>query len=166
MLTLSLRQLEGQHLSEPEYTPTQLAPIRGKALALLAQRDHSVFELRTKLLQRGYAVTEIAPILEEFCAENWLNDARFAATYVRIYQNKGAGPKKVSYLLNNLGVSKEIIALAIQQVERDWLEIAKQVAEKKIGNLDKMTRQQAYRLGQFLAQRGFEWEMIRQIIND
>lgn len=153
-------------MSEPQIHPVKLAPIRGKALALLAQRDHSVFELKTKLLQRGYTATEIDPILEEFCAENWLNDARFSASYVRIYQNKGAGPKKVSYLLNSLGVSKEVIAFAIQEAEQDWGEIAKQVAEKKIGNLDKMTRQQAHRLSQFLAQRGFEWEMIRQIIND
>ncbi len=143
-----------------------LAPIRAKALALLARRDHSVSELRSKLLERGYDPFDIEQVIKEFLSENWLNDVRFAEIYVRVYQQKGVGPKKVSWLLFNLGVSREIITQAIQFADIDWLELALQVAEKKIGNLGNMTKQQAHRLSQFLAQRGFEWEMIRQIIND
>lgn len=152
-------------MSDAECTST-LAPLKGKALALLARREHGVEELRVKLLQRGYALADIERVIEEFCAADWLNDARFAEIYVRAHQNKGIGPKKVSWKLNNIGVPKEIIISSIQNAELDWFGIAKQVAEKKIGNLDKMTQQQAYQVGQFLAQRGFEWEMIRQIIND
>ena len=53
-----------------------------KAMKLLARRDHSVRELQQKL-KPYYPAHEIENVIERCLQENWLNDTRFAESYIR-----------------------------------------------------------------------------------
>ncbi|MFP5419663.1 MAG: regulatory protein RecX, partial [Gammaproteobacteria bacterium] len=84
------------------------ANLRERALALLARREHSRFELTRKLGAAGFAQEEIGALLDEFQAKNWLSDQRFAESYVADHQAK-AGSIKLAYDLRQRGVSDAII---------------------------------------------------------
>ena len=61
-------------------SPTAL---RSRALAMLARREHSQFELRQKLAELGAESTVIDSILHEFSTQNWQNDRRFTEVFIR-----------------------------------------------------------------------------------
>ncbi len=57
--------------------------VRDRAVALLARADHSVFRMRQKLVGRGYDRSIVDGVLTDLTHDGLLNDARFAASWVR-----------------------------------------------------------------------------------
>ena len=55
-----------------------LVQVRDAAMRLLARREHSREELRLKLIQRGFEVSSINPVLVELIEQDTLSDARYA----------------------------------------------------------------------------------------
>lgn len=56
---------------------------KSKAIALLARREHSQTELRTKLLQRGYEVEEVQEAVQWAIAHQFQSDDRFKLSLFR-----------------------------------------------------------------------------------
>ena len=63
--------------------------IKEHCLRLLTYREHSQKELRTKLMQKGFAREDIQPIIEQLAENNWQSDTRFAESYARHRMQKG-----------------------------------------------------------------------------
>lgn len=57
--------------------------LRDYALYLLNRRDHTARELQDKCLGKGYDPEEVRTLIHEFQEQRWLDDARFAGSYVR-----------------------------------------------------------------------------------
>ncbi|MBT5886904.1 MAG: hypothetical protein HOH56_03820, partial [Acidiferrobacteraceae bacterium] len=55
-----------------------LVQVREVAMRLLARREHSREELRLKLVQRGFEISSIDPVLVELIEQDYLSDARYA----------------------------------------------------------------------------------------
>jgi regulatory protein len=131
---------------------------------LLARREHSVAELRHKLLARGYvqpAVDEQLHLLEQ---ENLLSDQRFAESYVNFRSKKGFGPVRIRHELKEKGVN---VALIEEYLDNNdyWRNIAKEVREKRFGaTLPKDYKDIAKQM-RFLQYRGFSNEQLRHLFN-
>jgi regulatory protein len=139
--------------------------IKGKAIALLARREHSRRELFYKLQQRGYAVSEIEPLLTDLVQQNLLSESRFIESYVRYRCNKGFGPLKIKLELENRGITLAQLAKIELWQHTDWLALARQVLAKKFGHhgADTVTTQQ--KQARYLQQRGFDIAQIQQVLN-
>lgn len=138
---------------------------RDQALRLLARREHSILELRRKLLGRGYDGEMVDPLLEKLVAEGLLSEERFAESYVRSRVGQGMGPYRIERELQERGVSADKIALAMEPYADEWNICAQTVKEKKFGtervdDFSEQARQQ-----RFLQYRGFTHEQIRAAIN-
>jgi len=136
--------------------------LRERALGLLARREHSRFELARKLGQTGFAVDDIAPLLDEFEGKNWLSDRRFAESYVADHRAR-AGSVKLAYDLRQRGVPDTIIEAVLGDNRDSELERARAVWKKKFGTPPVDAAEKAKQM-RFLQSRGFTSETIKRAI--
>ncbi|MBS1348236.1 MAG: regulatory protein RecX [Firmicutes bacterium] len=90
--------------------------ILSAALAYLAKREYSELELHRKLLNRGADEAAVATALNSLKEKHYLDDARYAAAYVR--DRREFRPCGVAVLKRELtakGVAMEIIDAAIEE---------------------------------------------------
>ncbi|MFA6409456.1 MAG: regulatory protein RecX [Gammaproteobacteria bacterium] len=139
--------------------------IRHVALDLLARREHSRLELKQKFLLRDFSEEEIENILEILAKENLQSDERFAENYIRSRVSRGFGPIYIKNDLRYRGVSAEIIKESLEAQNIDWPALAKAVWQKKYGRSASKNPQDKIKQMNFLRQRGFGGEQIRNIFS-
>ena len=80
-----------------------------KALSLLALREHSVEEMKQKLLSKGYNKSEIEEAIKKLKDENFLSDSRFCQVYIRSRLKKNPEGKSLLILrLKQKGISSDL----------------------------------------------------------
>lgn len=137
--------------------------LREQALACLARREHSRTELARKLAQSGHVEEDIAALLDDFEARNWLSDRRFAESYVADHRAR-SGPLKLAFELRQRGVADSLIEEVLAQTRDSELERAREVWRKKFGTPAASAQEKAKQM-RFLQGRGFSMETIRRTLN-
>ncbi len=137
------------------------------ALRLLAQRDHSRYELAQKLRQRCDCDTEsLDQLLDRLQELGYLNDLRFAQSFIRYSAMKGRGSQRVLYDLQERGVDTDLITQALAEAEIDWITLACEQRNKKFGSSLPKNYQERARQSRFLAGRGFSLETIKAVFQN
>jgi regulatory protein len=142
------------------------ADIRLAAMNLLARREHSVRELRTKLKRRFTDNDKIDEQLALLIAERLQSDVRFAQSYTRQRISRGYGPNRLREELRERGVSEEDVAAAMDEMEVDWCAVATEVMRKKFGLRDAMDLKEKARRARFMQYRGFASQHYRELQKD
>ncbi|MEE3663873.1 recombination regulator RecX [Brenneria sp. g21c3] len=149
------------------------------AMNVLSVRDHSEVEIRRKLaayLQKaitaepesdemadGAAAEEIESAIA-YCTEHgWLDDERYARRYIGSRSRKGYGAQRIKAELGQKGIDKTTIAVALNECDIDWFELAKVAAERKFGPLLPVEWKEKAKLQRYLQYRGFSHEEINSI---
>lgn len=180
--------METDTVPESAVTATKLSKavtpssIRRAAMDLLARREHSRFELITKLTRRfrsskvnpmyveaaepiDIEPIDIEPIVLQLCEENLQSDERFAEVFVRYRMQKGQGPMRIVGDLKMRQVSEVFIDRYVYSDGIDWFEAAKTVKSKKYGDtfFEDYLDQAKFRAKQqrFLQSRGFSIDQIQ-----
>ena len=136
-----------------------------KAIDLLSRREHSVQELRQKLLLRDFDLIEITPVMDYLLAEDYISDARYAESVFRTRVNKGYGCQYIQAELAQKGVQQSIINDTVNHHEIDWYQQAELVYNKRFGeNIHDIQviedqKIKAKRI-RFMQQRGFSFNEI------
>lgn len=133
-------------------------------MRLLARREHSRHELAHKLEYAGADREELAAVLEELEAKNWLSDRRFAESYVADHRRR-EGAVKLAHALRQRGIADEVIsevlgALNTRHDEDSEVARARTVWRKKFA-LPPSSQQERVKQMRFLQGRGFSIETIR-----
>ena len=139
---------------------------RTDSMRLLARREHSVAELRQKLLARGHDTARVAEVLGDLAGEGLLSDVRFAEAFARSRVARGQGPVRIRAELREHEVADEVIAGCFDALAVDWLEQAARVRRKRFGNAVPDSFEERTRQARFLQYRGFDAGHIRQVLND
>ncbi|HID9470438.1 TPA: recombination regulator RecX [Serratia liquefaciens] len=161
-----------------------------RAMRLLSQRDHSEAELRRKLAAQPFMAkarfgtktptsSTPAPSSEEpidpavieqviaYCYQhNWLDDQRFARSYIGSRSRKGYGAQRIRSELMQKGVDKELTQTTLADCDIDWCEQAKQVAQRKFGDKLPTDWKEKAKVQRYLLYRGFFQEEIQSIYRD
>lgn len=142
-----------------------LKSLRARALNYLAKRDYSRDALAKKLRQSRNPVAPdealIEQVLEECCAQSWINDRRYAEQFSQHYAAR-YGARRLAQRLHEQGISREWIQEALEKLP-DEHERARQVWRKKFNtraNDPKTYAKQA----RFLASRGFSFSVIQSVL--
>lgn len=150
----------------------QLFHIKQKAFRYLGRRLHSENELKIKLRQKGYDKLLIESVLQELSQNNYLNDYDFASQFSdENIKNKKWGSSRIETELLKRGIPREIISKIIEEKfpEGNNMQNALLLAKKKLKILGaRNTDEQKLRLKltSFLAGRGYDFETIREAIDD
>ena len=102
-----------------------------KCADFLSRRDHSVRELREKLLR---TVDEVSAekAIERFEELGYLDDEKFARNYAEhLFKNKNYSNNHVKQELYNKGISRDIVAEIIEDSEIDSVENIITIINKK-----------------------------------
>lgn len=134
--------------------------IRWSAMGLLARREHSRFELVSKL-HKYYPASEscIDDVLRVLADERLQCDKRYAQAYVSMRQRNGYGPRRIAAELKAKGVSAELIDSELMQCDCDWFAIAHGALTKKFRKQAASPQEKAKRI-RFMQYRGFSFDHI------
>ena len=137
-------------------------------LRLLARREHSRHELAHKLAYGGADREELAALLDELEANNWLSDRRFAESYVADHRRR-EGAVKLGHALRQRGIADELIsevlsALNTRHDEDSEVARARNVWRKKFATPPSSQQERAKQM-RFLQGRGFSIDTIRQAMS-
>jgi regulatory protein len=137
--------------------------LKARAIFWLSQREHSRSELAAKLAQVAGAEEQavIEPLLDELSAKGYLSEVRFAESRVRARAAK-FGARRITQELVQHGVALD--AASAQQLKASEFERAQTVWRKKFSRPAADLAERAKQM-RFLAGRGFDAEVIRQVVN-
>ncbi|MBA3297911.1 MAG: RecX family transcriptional regulator [Acidobacteria bacterium] len=126
---------------------------------MLGRREHSVAEIRSRLLDRYHTPQDTDAAIARLLETRALDDRRVARAYARTASNiKGRGRLRVERELRAMGVSREVATEAIAEVFGDLDEraqIDKAIQKKLRGGKKMVTIQERARVYQFLMRQGF-----------
>jgi regulatory protein len=136
--------------------------LTGRALRLLSSREHSRAELERKLAQYETELGELARVLDNLQAKDFINEGRVVASVLYRRAPK-LGALRVKQELQSKGLAPEAVAEAVAQLRTSELERAREVWRKKFGvpPEDAAARGKQMR---FLASRGFGGDTIHKVV--
>jgi regulatory protein len=134
----------------------------GRAVNLLARREHSAAELRVKLANSEATEEEIEQLLVELVETGLQSDDRFTENYVRYRSQRGFGPLRIKQELNERGVASDIADEHLRQSQIDWFELANEARCKRFGENSPSDFKERAKQQRFLQSRGFSHEQINE----
>jgi regulatory protein len=133
-----------------------------KALGLLARREHSRRELKTKLRQSGYEGGEASAAIDRLGEQHYQDDDRFAEVLVRSRAAQGYGPQRIRAELKTHAVPDARIRELLDEAEVDWEASALDQLRRRYGGKGAADPAERARRAQFLLRRGFAAATVRR----
>lgn len=137
--------------------------LRGRALRLLARREHSRAELARKLAVHAEDPAEVERVLDELEARGWLSERRVVEQVVHARRSR-YGARRIEHDLLAKGVSEEAIAAAMPGLKEGELAAAREVWSRKFAGRLPRSQQERGRQARFLQGRGFSLEVVLKVI--
>ena len=133
-----------------------------------AYQDRCHSEVRSKLLDLGMYGDELEEIISDLIQERFLNEERFAQSYVRgKFNTKHWGRHKIVQALKQKSVSAYCINKGLKEIEdARYQEVLELVLEKKIRTTKGKNRYEIkQKTANYGIRRGFEAEFIWSILD-
>ena len=150
-----------------QYTPEQSLP-KIKQYCAYQERCHK--EVREKLYSFGLNKTEVGEIVSTLINENYLNEERFAIQFAGgKFRMKQWGKNKIKQALTFKQVSDYCIKKALKEIDDlSYEKTFTKLAEQKLKTLksERNIFVKKRKLQDFLLQRGFESDLIREVIKN
>lgn len=148
----------------PEPKP---AEVREAAVRLLARREHSASELVSKLTRKGWPAALVDEVVAELAEAGLQSDSRFAESFARQRAERHYGPRRIEAELSQRGVSRPLIREAVDSLEIDFFETARDFYRRRYGQHDDAPEyRERARRAQAMARRGFDPEHYRDLVDD
>ena len=143
--------------------PLDARAARVAALDALARRDYASEDLRLKLLEKGYDVSVVLPLLDALRDEKLLDDQRYLENFVAYHAVRGQGPLRIRLELRRHGLHGTLVEEYLDTFP-DWIAHLEKARVKKFGA--KLPEDYADRQLQarFLGYRGFTSAQIRMAL--
>lgn len=136
--------------------------LKGRALALLARREHSRRELERKLAEHEAEPGQLARALDELQARGFIDEQRVVESVLHRRAPR-LGAQRIKQELQAKGLDAERVALAVASLKATEVERARAVWRAKFDDLPRGAAERA-KQARFLAARGFGGEVIRRVL--
>ena len=153
----------------------ELDPCYAAALRILSYRFNSEAELRRKLRRKEFEPLRIDQTIERLRAEKWLDDARFAAEFVRSKQLKHRGPRRIARELSAAGIDREDAQRAVRDnidADREREDLAALAAKKRRilirrhGEEYVSTDEGRRKLTAYLLNQGYDAALVQRVLKE
>lgn len=136
--------------------------LKGRALRLLAQREHSRAELQRKLAMHEETPGELAKALDDLQARGFIDEQRVIDSLVHRRAAR-LGAARVKQELQAKGLPPEAVAQAVAALRHNEVERAREVWRRKFGE---PAEDAAGRIRQmrFLLMRGFDAAVVYCVV--
>lgn len=138
------------------------------AVRILANRDHSKYELKQKLQQRGFESRSINSVMAECERFGYIDDRRTAGVYILQLKRKCFGKRYIRQALKKKHMSGAAFEKILSEnyPEVDEYEHAGRLMQKKMKTFARETdhKKRSDKIYRFLYSRGFNPAVIRDIV--
>ena len=134
-----------------------------KSLDILSRREHSVSELKNKLIRFNPDPNDLKDVIDRLITSNFLDDKRFASAFIRSKAESGYGPNYISQYLTKKGIPSD--KYDIYSLEIDWEDKCLAQFNKKRRNKE-INFKEKEKILRFLAYRGFSYEIIKNALKE
>jgi len=142
--------------------PRPTLSLKGRALRLLSGREHSRAELERKLGPHEEEPGQLARILDELAAKDFINEQRVVDSVVHRRSGK-LGAMRIRQELQAKGLDSEKVQAALGQLKSTELARAREVWARKFDALPADAAERG-KQARFLAARGFDGEVVRRVL--
>jgi regulatory protein len=162
----------GQDLSEEDVQAVlaaeEVAQATEAALRLVAYRARSELELRQRLTRRGLAGAAVDGAIEKMRAWGYLNDSEFARQWVEGREShRPRSSQMIRRELTGKGIDVETAERVIEAAAIDDYGVALDLARRWLPRIEREDRQtQRRRLTGYLQRRGFNWDVVRRVLEE
>ncbi|MGH8124421.1 MAG: regulatory protein RecX [Rhodanobacteraceae bacterium] len=132
-----------------------------RALGMLARREYSQRELRTRLEHAGCDEAEAESAIGKLRAERYQDDQRFGEMIVQARLGQGYGPARIQAELRSQGLADAAIRGLIEAAETNWQALAAAQLRKKYGTKPAADHHERGKRAAFLLRRGFSAATVR-----
>ncbi len=136
--------------------------LKGRALRLLGQREHSRAELERKLAAHEQQPGELADALDALQSRGFISDERVAES---VLHRRAArlGAARIRHELKAKGLPDAVVAQTVATLRATEVDRARSVWRSKFGALPVDAKERA-RQARFLAARGFGGDVIARVL--
>ena len=135
---------------------TQESKCYSAGLKMLMRREHSRLELFQKLQTKGFDVYVVNNSISKLVEQNYQSDDRFSEEFIQMRFNQGKGPVKIASDLKMRGINTFDLSVF------DWFQLAKEIRQRKFGDLSSIDFKETAKQKRFLQSRGFTLDQINQ----
>ena len=135
---------------------TQERKCYSAGLKMLMRREHSRLELFQKLQTKGFDVDVVNDSISKLVEQNYQSDNRFSEEFIQMRFNQGKGPVKIASELKMRGINTFDLSVF------DWFQLAKEIRQRKFGDLSSLDFKETAKQKRFLQSRGFTLDQINQ----
>ena len=135
---------------------TQESKCYSAGLKMLMRREHSRLELFQKLQTKGFDVDVVNHSISKLVEQNYQSDNRFSEEFIQMRFNQGKGPVKIASELKMRGINTFDLSVF------DWFQLAKEIRQRKFGDLSSLDFKETAKQKRFLQSRGFTLDQINQ----
>lgn len=140
---------------------------KNKALNILSKADQSEKKIREKLSSE-FEEDTIDMVIEFLQKNKFIDDDLLAQKIVNTSVNLNkCGKNKIKQNLYNKGIAKESIEEAISDIDKDVeFENAMYLAKKRFERIKNEDKRKIYqKISQHLAYKGFDYDIIKRVLN-
>lgn len=141
--------------------PAFQTSLKGKALRLLGQREHTRSELERKLRRYEETPGTLAQALDELQAKGYLSEERAAQSLVH-RRAAQYGAARLRQEMQDKGLARELIEQTLAGLKDSELARAREVWRRKFEVLPTTPQERARQI-RFLLARGFSGEVVRRV---
>lgn len=142
---------------------------KAKAEHYCAYQERSQQQVRDKLYDYGLHSEEVEEIISELITENFINEERFARAFIGgKFRSKKWGKRKILQQLYPHQLSKYCIKKGLEEIgEAEYENTLVELAQKKRKVIKETSSYLIQgKLKQYLMGRGFEPELVRNVVSD
>jgi regulatory protein len=136
--------------------------LKGRALRLQSNREHSRLELEHKLQRFEEVPGELAAVLDDLQAKGFISEQRVLESVVNRRAGK-LGAARIKQELRVKGLDPELVTNAMMTLRASELARAREVWLKKFGQQAQDSIERAKQM-RFLAGRGFAGDTISRVV--
>ena len=138
-----------------------------KAQAYCAYQERSHEEVRKKLLEWDIDNNIVENIIVELISDGFINESRFAESYARgKFRIKKWGKLKIKSGLRSKKITENCIKAALEKIDKkEYQKTIFEIANKKLTEY-KSEKLKVIKTVSYLIQKGFESELVREIVNN
>ncbi|UCB46332.1 MAG: regulatory protein RecX [Spirochaetota bacterium] len=148
----------------------EFSKARDYGYSLISYRDRSEWELRRRLLEKGFQREVAIEVVDWFKNEGIVNDRKFANRWLDgVLQAKPMGKLRVLHELRAKRIDDEIIEEVCEKRlgYQTEMELAKKACDKRMGVLKNYPPEVGKRrLFQYMKNRGFAFEIIQELLKE
>lgn len=130
------------------------------AIAALSRREHSILEMRRKLIQKNFEEDEIDNCIEKLINNNLLSEERFTESYINMRKRRGYGPGRIAQELRERGIEEIQFNEFLDRNNPDWQDVMRKQYCKKYGNSLAEDYADKVKRAKHLQSRGFPLDWV------